>query len=526
MMKIFVYFVGLLVMNECTGARINQNNVGQLQPRMSRISRLLMGAPSVVINIEHINVDRPRELNVQIAHKDIKADISPLNDTSPDVSTNITRKTVRQNDKFFKNFYKDPLVKNEESKIVESDKKERKNITYFIHKLLNKRDSSFREKIAHFKNEIKPTEQDKSKVIFNRIPLTISDYEEMKNNTSKTNKNVFEEYHSVTNNKMCDNETQGEIGSMDYQRVSRNIHGLVDMELFQPLELSQINYERTQNESLVDTIKETELETGINMTNNDTEKDNDIGQMIANNDLDKTNLDKTDNETKDTLTKPNKTDDRFKPCNVGIHKSLFAGQNKTDNMTGKLRHAPTDTAELNDCETARQFLTNNCNEDNSKINETHSLEELDDFFQLQHNDMKVEIKNVTTENCCSGNHILDILKMLDRIFSAIDEKRRIFFFQARHLKTPQDSWRFKIKKHVVILTNSEIHRITKHGFESYHNHIDGFELFECKIFQRCEGEYGTNEKREERKKRRKEERKKKKEERRSGKSLETNSKLH
>jgi len=392
MMKIFVYFVGLLVMNECTGARINQNNVGQLQPRMSRISRLLMGAPSVVINIEHISVDRPRELNVQIAQKDIKADISPLDSTSQDVSTNTTKKTVRQNDKFFKNFYKDPLVNDEESKLVESDKKERKNITYFIHKLLNKRDSSFREKIAHFKNEIKPTEQDKSKVIFNRIPLTISDYEEMKNNTSKTNKNVFEEYHSVENNKMCDNETQGEIGLMDYQRVSRNIHGLVDMELFQPLELSQINYERTQNESLVDTIKETELETGINMTNNDTEKDNDIGQMIANNDLDKTNLDKTDNETKDTLTKPNKTDDRFKPCNVGIHKSLFAGQNKTDNMAGKLRNTPTDTAELNDCETARQFLTNNCDEDNSKINETHSLEELDDFFQLQHNDMKVEIK--------------------------------------------------------------------------------------------------------------------------------------
>ena len=489
------------------------------------LSIILLGAPNVVINIEHINVDRPRELNVQIAQKDIKADISPLNDTSQDVSTNITRKTVRHNDKFFKNFYKDPLVKDEESKIFKSDKKERKNITYFIHKLLNKRDSYFREKIAHFKNEIKPTEQDKSKVIFNRIPLTISDYEEMKNNTSKTNKNVFEEYHSVTNNKMCDNETQGEIGSMDYQRVSRNIHGMVDMKLFQPIELSQINYERTQNESLVDTIKETELETGINMTNNDTEKDNDIGQMIANNDLDisKTNVDMT----KDNLTKPNKTeDDRFKPCNERIHKPLFVAQNTTDNMAGKFRHVPTDTAELNDCETARQFLTNNCDEDNSKINETYHLEELDDFFQLQHNDMEVEIKNVTTENCCSGNHILDILKMLDRIFSAIDEKRRIFFFQARHLKTPQDSWRFKLKKHVVILTNSEIHRITKHGYESYHNHIDGFELFECKIFQRCEGEYGTNDQREERKKRRKEERKKKKEERRNGKSLETNIKLH
>ena len=56
----------------------------------------------MVINIEHINVDRPKELNVQIDQNDIMANMRPLNNISQDLSTNDTKKAVRQNAKFFK----------------------------------------------------------------------------------------------------------------------------------------------------------------------------------------------------------------------------------------------------------------------------------------------------------------------------------------------------------------------------------------------------------------------------------------
>ena len=151
----------------------------------------------------------------------------------------------------------------------------------------------------------------------------------------------------------------------------------------------------------------------------------------------------------------------------------------------------------------------NCDEaesDSIQQKEDQHLHKISKFFQFHHNNQTVG--NATAEECCNGNHILDILKMLNRI---LPSERRFLFFQARQLKTHKESWLFRINKHQVVLTNSEISRIIRKGFESYHNHIDGFELFECKIFGRCQGEVNNTEKNEERKKMRIEKRQQQKE---------------
>lgn len=491
-----VCFVGLLLVYETYGAKIH---VPQHHPGLSHISRLLMGAPSVVINIEHINVDRPKELNVNIAQKDATTSAATLNNSFE--ANNTTKTGIRQNDKFLKNFYNESLAQDDGNKTAEH-KHERKNITYFIHRLLNKRDSSYKSKIAHFKNQ---AEQMDNSQIRNISKIQIYDYKQ------------------TTEKQLCGNESEEDVHKNYHMKNSSYFQAEVDGELFQPLEILQ-----NRSEVKIGIINEAHNEANNDIIAKELEKvimtlDNDNGQLTQDTNIieEKVNMttdlldtERRQNVTEDRLTKDKTTDKSSNSCEENVS-SMTVGFDRTNgNMTNKQR-LMNDTSMYN-CENVKNFMAQNCTEKNPdlfEMKEDQHLQQISNFYQLHHNNKAVEVTNITSEECCNGNHILDILKMLDRIFTSDDAKRKYSFYQARHLKTPKDSWRFKINKHELNLTNSEIHRIIKHGFESYHNHIDGFELFECKIFKRCEGEFGTNQKREERKEKRKEKRQQEKEER-------------
>ena len=503
-----------------------------------------------------------------------------------ETNINETKTTERPNDRFLKDFYNESVSKGGESESIPT-KHERKNITYFIHKLLNKRDNSYKSKIAHFKNQTNSAEPKRTGKEFqikvnknlsrdsniNEIVENISRLQQKELDNSQYRKRLSEskgiysglrikkdtyvvqkehhnrteegprQFHNQIREKILTNDDNV---ALENQRTSLNIHSLMDKNLFQTLKSSLLENEEFKNktaggkntfetlnkEIMLDVDKEAvggitthdkNIDNNQTMDNDKTnyDKNNTSKTMLYN--MTNNCMTKLDNETDCNPTtlnsnwdktngKMNEDGNTGKIYNPGKQTTLtdikLTSPCTTDNLTNSLRQLVNniDTEHEYDCETAKDFVKENCDEavsDTIQQKEDQHLQAISQFFQFHHNNQTVGIRNATAEECCHGNHILDILKMLNRI---LPSERRFPFFQSRQLKTHKESWLFRINKQQVVLTNSEISRIIRKGFESYHNHIDGFELFECKIFGRCLEEVNNTEKNQERKKTRKEKR--------------------
>ena len=105
---------------------------------------MFAGSPNIVINIDKVEVAQPKEINLEFG-QNVWGDLHIETNARENAQNEGTKNDSRVNDKFLENFHNSSVSNNTDvgdmkvSAVVNDDEED--NLSYFVHKQLNKRQS-------------------------------------------------------------------------------------------------------------------------------------------------------------------------------------------------------------------------------------------------------------------------------------------------------------------------------------------------------------------------------------------------
>ena len=472
----------------------------------------------MVININNLNVEEPKEINLEIGNKVSTADEE--NDGN----------RTRVNDKFFEDFHthntssaasttiqlnlnnddgKRPslddfipiTIKNVDDLNIKAESNGRKNLTYFVHKLLSRRGAEYELKIANFKKNIPSAEAPK---LFSTSQLQQDNLTEMLVNSStslppqvsslpleflKLQDIDIQKFPSNVGNETNDDEGSTELmttfeeeTTMTYGENSMTLTILHDNDIMTKdnNNMTKDNFEKkTEDKYDINTFETNDetkdFEFKVNELNVDTDE---MGsETIIKNDTNMgTNF--TTFETFDTIIEIN---------NKTIDQPLFEANNHT---TKNINQSNQTTflcqnnkinlyiEQFQNCSQASKYLKDFCiNPQNEAVNGT-SLP----FYQfhgqneniLALNDSSPNIN--TNDTCCDSKSVLKVLEKINNFMEGSNDE-----VTSLHAQKTSAGWKFRINGNVFPLKDVEIAHFIRKDRESAKDHM----ILNCKIYKKC-----------------------------------------
>merc|ERR1712025_446707 len=118
----------------------------------SLLTKLVRGSPNIVINIEKVEVAQPEEINLEFG-QNVWGNLNIEKNKTENIQNGI-KNDSRVNDKYLENFHNSSATNNTDGDMTASDDNNGgNNLTFFVHKLLSKRNSEDDNKMVNVENE-------------------------------------------------------------------------------------------------------------------------------------------------------------------------------------------------------------------------------------------------------------------------------------------------------------------------------------------------------------------------------------